>query len=200
MFTFRVCWCVHLKGQNIIHIIDLYLLELSFKPRFCVLSQIYIHIDICVDFELPSGKMMYETHEDRGYMEICLMLISDYQTVLRNTVSVTLTPIQTTSTFFIRGVSCSVYRQQCELGLVLPSAEPGLDYSLVPSTVEFLAGSEFHTECTNISILADGLVEADESFSVLATVNSPDSVQFVSEDRLSAIVDVIIRDDDGKTQ
>ena len=62
--------------------------------------------------------------------------------------------------------------------------------------MEFLAGSEVgQVQCANVSISVDGLIEADESFSVHATV-SPSSVRFVSGQ--SATADVIIRDDDGK--
>lgn len=79
-------------------------------------------------------------------------------------------------------------------------AEPELDYSLLNASVEFPAGSEVgHVQCANISITADGLVEADESFSIRATISSPDTVRFVSEYHQSAIVNAIIRDDDGKS-
>ena len=47
---------------------------------------------------------MYESKEDRGRLEICLVLTSEYQAVLSDPLSVTLTPIQTTSTIFVRGI------------------------------------------------------------------------------------------------
>ena len=46
---------------------------------------------------------MYESKEDRGWLEVCLVLTSEYQAVLSAPLSVTLTPIQTTSTIFVRG-------------------------------------------------------------------------------------------------
>lgn len=72
---------------------------------------------------------------------------------------------------------------------------------MVPVFVEFPAGSSMgDVKCANISISADGLVEADESFCVLAS-NSDTSlnpVQFVGDQSsVSALVEVIIQDDDG---
>ena len=80
-----------------------------------------------------------------------------------------------------------------------PAAEAGLDYPVRTVSVEFPVGSAVgHTECANLSVTADGLVEADESFSVHASISSLDSTRFVSELQPSAKVEVIIRDDDGK--
>lgn len=42
-------------------------------------------------------------NEDEGWVEVCLALQSDFQAVLNRPASVTLTPIQTTSTIFVRG-------------------------------------------------------------------------------------------------
>ena len=59
-------------------------------------------------------------------------------------------------------------------------------------SVIFPVGSAIGTvECANISISADGLVEADESFSITASLSSLDGYQ------PSDTVEVIIRDDDG---
>ena len=56
-------------------------------------------------------------------------------------------------------------------------------------TVTFPVGSAVgNVECANTSISADGLVEADESFSITASVSSLQP---------SETVEVIIRDDDG---
>ena len=78
------------------------------------------------------------------------------------------------------------------------AAERELDYSLEEVYVEFPAGSGVgHTQCGNVSISVDGLIEADESFSIRATVNSPSSVRFAGSYQQTAVVDVIIRDDDG---
>lgn len=72
---------------------------------------------------------------------------------------------------------------------------------MVPVFVEFPAGSSVgHVECANISVSVDGLVEADESFCVLATnsATSLNPVQFVGDQSpISALVEVIIQDDDG---
>lgn len=71
---------------------------------------------------------------------------------------------------------------------------------MLPVSVEFPAGSAVrHAKCANISITADGLVEADESFSIRASFASHNSVRFVGEYQPSAVVEVIIRDDDGKS-
>ena len=59
--------------------------------------------DIRVSFKLPLGKTRYESHEDRGYVEVCLILLSDYHTVLGTAVTVTLSPARTSSTIFVRG-------------------------------------------------------------------------------------------------
>lgn len=69
---------------------------------------------------------------------------------------------------------------------------------MVPVLVEFPVGSAVgRVECANISVTPDGLVEADESFSVLATnsTTSLNPVRFVSDQ--SSQVEVIIRDNDG---
>ena len=58
-----------------------------------------------------------------------------------------------------------------------------------------MAGSKGgQVQCTNVSITMDGLVEADESFTIHATV-SPSSIQTHQQ---PTSVEVIIRDDDGK--
>lgn len=84
---------------------------------------------------------------------------------------------------------------------LLMSADPELDYSVVPVFVEFPAGSSVgDVECANISISTDGLVEADESFSVLASNSDTNlnPVQFVGDQSsVSPLVEVIIQDDDG---
>lgn len=73
-----------------------------------------------------------------------------------------------------------------------------MDYSVDQIYVEFPTGSGVgHTQCGNVSISVDGLIEADESFSIQATVNSPSSIRFVGSYQQTAAVDVIIRDDDG---
>ena len=72
------------------------------------------------------------------------------------------------------------------------TAEPGLDYSVTSLPVVFPVGSAMgNGECANISISADGLVEADESFSITASISSLDGYQ------PSDTAEVIIRDDDG---
>ena len=59
-------------------------------------------------------------------------------------------------------------------------------------SVTFPVGSAVGSvECANTSISADGLVEADESFSITASLSSLDGYQ------PSETVEVIIRDDDG---
>ena len=64
--------------------------------------------------------------------------------------------------------------------------------------LEFPTGSGVgRTQCANISISIDGLVEADESFTIRATIDSPSSVRFVTNYQQLDTVDVIIRDDDG---
>jgi hypothetical protein len=71
------------------------------------------------------------------------------------------------------------------------TAEPGLDYSVTSLPVVFPVGSAMgNGECANISISADGLVEADESFSITASISSLDGYQ------PSDTAEVIIRDDD----
>ena len=85
----------------------------SFKPSHVMVfvNEIYIYIwfldcgctDIRVSFKLPLGKTRYESHEDRGYVEVCLILLSDYQAVLSTAVTVTLSPARTSSTIFVRG-------------------------------------------------------------------------------------------------
>ena len=79
------------------------------------------------------------------------------------------------------------------------TAEPELDYSVDTVNLEFPTGSGVgHTQCANISISSDGLVEADESFTVHATIDSPISIRFVTNLQQSDSVNVIIRDDDGE--
>ena len=46
---------------------------------------------------------MYESEEDRGGVEICLTLVSDYQETLDTAVTVSLSPVRTDSTIFVRG-------------------------------------------------------------------------------------------------
>ena len=78
------------------------------------------------------------------------------------------------------------------------TAERELDYSVDEVHIGFPVGSGVgHTQCGNVSISADGLIEADESFSIRATVNSPSSIRFAGSYQQTATVDVIIRDDDG---
>ena len=60
-------------------------------------------IGIHVAFDLPEGRTLIESNEDMGRAEVCLELVSDYQAVLSTPVSVTLHPIQSTSTIFVRG-------------------------------------------------------------------------------------------------
>lgn len=49
---------------------------------------------------------MYENFEDEGYVEVCLILVSDYEAVLSTKVNITLTPIQSVSTIFVKGGLC----------------------------------------------------------------------------------------------
>ena len=63
-----------------------------------------ISAGIHVDFDLPEGRTMYESKEDRGWLEICLELTSEYQAILSAPLRITLTPIKTTSTIFVRGM------------------------------------------------------------------------------------------------
>lgn len=53
-------------------------------------------------------------------------------------------------------------------------------------------------KCVNVTVVMDGLVEPDESFSVQASISDPSIARFGSESLVtSGSIEVIIRDDDG---
>ena len=52
-------------------------------------------------------------------------------------------------------------------------------------------------KCVNITVIMDGLVEPDESFSVRASISEPSIARFGSGSLISGSIEVIIRDDDG---
>lgn len=52
-------------------------------------------------------------------------------------------------------------------------------------------------KCINVTVVMDGLVEPDESFSVRASISEPSIARFGSGSLTSGSLEVIIRDDDG---
>ena len=51
--------------------------------------------------------------------------------------------------------------------------------------------------CVNITVVADGLIEADESFNVHASILDQNSARFGNGSQTFGNMEVIIRDDDG---
>lgn len=67
----------------------------------CLICRHYA--DVHVGFKLPVGKRRYKSKEDKGYVEICLVLLNESQGVINTAVNVTLTPVRTNSSIFVRG-------------------------------------------------------------------------------------------------
>ena len=51
--------------------------------------------------------------------------------------------------------------------------------------------------CVNVTVVADGLIEADESFNVHASILDQNAARFGNGSQTFGNMEVIIRDDDG---
>ena len=86
---------------------DIIVSQAKISPLLCNIAVwiVVVFTGMHVGFLLPEGKTMYDSFEDDGYVEICLMLSSEYQPLLGTNANilVTLTPVQTTLTIFVEG-------------------------------------------------------------------------------------------------